>query len=216
MLCGHATLAAAHTLWELGYLDPNQDAHFSSLSGPLHAHRAGPWIELDFPAEPEKKSTCPDALSRGLGVEPNYVGKNRFDYLVGVQSEQLLRGLNPDFALLKQVSMRGVIVTAVADTNEFDFVSRFFAPGVGIDEDPVTGSAHCCLAPYWANQLGKSELIAYQASERGGIVRLRIENDHVILAGKAVTIFTGKTSADLRDVKRLEPNQTLSGAQSRI
>jgi len=203
-LCGHATLAAAHTLWELGYLPENESAHFSSLSGPLHAHRSGAWIELDFPAERESESTCPDALAKGLGTQFTYVGKNRFDYLVVVESEQLVRGLTPNMAMLRQVPERGVIVTAASDSDEFDFVSRFFAPSVGIDEDPVTGSAHCCLAPYWANLLGKSELVAYQASERGGIVRMRLENDRVILAGKAVTIFTGETSPGAHGAKSID------------
>jgi PhzF family phenazine biosynthesis protein len=194
-LCGHATLASAHILWERGYLMSQEQARFHTHSGLLAAQRAGDWIELDFPAEPAVATTAPDPLARALGVEPGYVGQNRFDYLVEVDSEETLRGIQPDFSLLRQIPGRGVIVTSQAASPEYDFVSRFFGPAVGIDEDPVTGSAHCCLTPYWSERLGKTELLAYQASSRGGTVRVRSGGERVILAGQAITVLCGELYA---------------------
>ncbi|RMF91377.1 MAG: PhzF family phenazine biosynthesis protein, partial [Nitrospinota bacterium] len=144
-LCGHATLASAHILWEEAYLQPEEQARFVTRSGLLTATRQGEWIELDFPAEPAQPVTPPPELVHALEVSPRYVGKNRFDYIVEVDTEETVRGLTPDFALLKTLPMRGVMVTARASSAGYDFVSRFFAPAAGIDEDPVTGSAHCCL-----------------------------------------------------------------------
>jgi PhzF family phenazine biosynthesis protein len=194
-LCGHATLASAHILWERGYLMSQEQARFHTHSGLLAAQRAGDWIELDFPAEPAVATTAPDPLARALGVEPGYVGQNRFDYLVEVDSEETLRGIQPDFSLLRQIPGRGVIVTSQAASPEYDFVSRFFGPAVGIDEDPVTGSAHCCLTPYWSERLGKTELLAYQASSRGGMLRVRSGGERVILAGQAITVLCGELYA---------------------
>jgi len=191
-LCGHATLASAHVLWETGVLRPDEQARFHTLSGLLTAERQGDWIELDFPAKPEEPATPWDELVTGLGITPVYVGKSLFDYLVEVDSEQTVRGLNPDFTLLKQTKARGVIVTARAEGGEFDFVSRFFAPGAGVDEDPVTGSAHCVLGPFWAKRLGKTEFVAYQASARGGVVRVRLVGNRVKLGGQAVTVMRGE------------------------
>lgn len=159
-LCGHATLASAHVLWEEGWLKPEAQARFNTQSGLLTAVRRGGWIEMDFPAVYEKKAEdAPPELIRALGVEPQYVGRNKFDYLVEAPSEEAVRKLNPNHALLRGIPVRGVMVTSRASTAGFDFVSRFFAPGSGIDEDPVTGSAHCCLAPYWTKKLGKDELV---------------------------------------------------------
>jgi len=188
-LCGHATLASAHILWETGQLPSNQQARFHTKSGLLTAVQKGKHIEMDFPATPEKLTDAPDNLIRALGVKPNYAGKNRFDYLVEVESEKTVRNLKPDFRLIKELGGRGVIVTSRAATVEFDFVSRFFAPSAGIDEDPVTGSAHCTLGPYWAKKLGKNEMVAYQASPRGGIVQVRVNSDRVFLGGQAVTVL---------------------------
>ncbi len=157
-LCGHATLASAHVLWEAGYLKPDQQVRFYTRSGLLTAMRKGDWIELDFPAEPEEKASSPPELVEALGVTPKYVGRNRFDYLVEVDSEETVRNLKPDFTLLGKIPVRGVIVTGPATSQGFDFVSRFFAPGVGINEDPVTGSAHCCLGHFWGKRLNKNEL----------------------------------------------------------
>ena len=191
-LCGHATLASAHVLWEDGHVPAGQQARFHTRSGLLTADRRGEWIELDFPAKVASPAEAPPDLLRALGVEARFVGKNVFDYLVEVESEETLRAMAPDFTALKKVEVRGVIVTARPAAAEFDFVSRFFAPGSGVDEDPVTGSAHCALGPYWAGRLGKSEFTAYQASARGGVVRVRLNGDRVILGGQAVTVMRGE------------------------
>lgn len=191
-LCGHATLASAHVLWETGHLQPEEPARFYTRSGLLTAERKGEWIELDFPVTPEEPATAPADLARALGVTPAYVGKNRFDYLVEVDSEETVHALKPDFALLRTLPVRGVIVTSPATSSEYDFVSRFFAPGSGVDEDPVTGSAHCCLGPFWSKRLGKNEFIAYQASKRGGVVRVRLSGKRVYLSGQAVTVLRGE------------------------
>lgn len=191
-LCGHATLASAHVLWECGYLKPGEQARFNTRSGLLTADQRGEWIEMDFPVKAEEPADAPSGLGEALGAELKYVGRNQFDYIAEVESEVVLRGLRPNFSLLSEISVRGVIVTARCQTGDFDFVSRFFAPASGVNEDPVTGSAHCCLAPYWAKRLGKTELVGYQASPRGGVVRVRLEGDRVILAGQAVTVVRGE------------------------
>ncbi|MEO8195829.1 MAG: PhzF family phenazine biosynthesis protein [Thermoanaerobaculia bacterium] len=195
-LCGHATLASAHVLWESGRLAPDAPALFDTLSGRLTARRAGgqdAWIELDFPERRESPHADLPELFAALGVRPVYFGKNAYDYFVEVATADEVRALEPDFAALGRLPVRGVIVTAIGDAaSGFDFVSRFFAPGVGVPEDPVTGSAHCCLAPYWGEKLGKEEMVGYQASPRGGTVKVRLEGERVILAGRAVTIVTGE------------------------
>ncbi len=149
-------------------------------------------IELDFPSDPEVEAPMPQGLIEALGVSPVYLGRNRCDYLVELGSEEILRSLDPDMSILKEVPTRGVIVTAASKSNEYDFISRFFAPASGIDEDPVTGSAHCCLGPFWYSKLGKDEMVAYQASKRGGVVYISLIEDRVILGGKAVTVFRGE------------------------
>jgi PhzF family phenazine biosynthesis protein len=189
-LCGHATLASAHILWERGHLQPDQTARFQTHSGLLTALRRGDWIEMDFPAEPAEPASPPDRLIEALGTEPTYVGQNRLDYLVELASEDKVRSLDPNFSLLKCIPGRGIIVTSAAE--DYDFVSRYFAPSVGIPEDPVTGSAHCCLGPYWQDRLGKDELVGYQASARGGIVRVRVGLGRVYLGGQAVTVLRGE------------------------
>jgi PhzF family phenazine biosynthesis protein len=191
-LCGHATLASAHILWEQGYLEPDASARFYTRSGLLTAERKGQWIELDFPAEPEAQSTGPAELAQALGVTPTHVGKNRMDYLVEVDSETTVRSLTPNFTLLENIPTRGVIVTSLATTPGYDFVSRFFAPRAGINEDPVTGSAHCYLGPFWNTRLHKDELVGYQASARGGVVRVRVTEKRVYLGGQAVTVLRGE------------------------
>lgn len=191
-LCGHATLASAHVLWEEGYLQPDAVARFHTRSGLLTAERRGNLIELDFPATPEEPAATPAGLAEALGVTPQYVGKNRFDYLVQVASEEIVRGMQPDFTPLRKLPVRGIIVTSQASSPNYDFVSRFFAPAAGVDEDPVTGSAHCCLGPFWAQRLGKQELVGYQASARGGVVRVRLEGGRVRLGGQAVTVLRGE------------------------
>jgi PhzF family phenazine biosynthesis protein len=191
-LCGHATLASAHVLWESGHLKQDEQARFHTRSGLLTAERQGGWIELNFPATREEPAEAPSDLLQALGTTATYIGKNRFDYLVEVASEDAVRNITPNFSLLATVPARGVIVTSRATSPGYDFVSRFFGPQVGVNEDPVTGSAHCCLAPYWSKKLGKDEMVGYQASARGGIVRVRISGDRVYLGGQAVTVLRGE------------------------
>ena len=195
-LCGHATLASAHVLWETNLLGPEQMAEFSTLSGVLTAKRRGDWIEMDFPAEPDVSEKIPQQLAKALKISPKYYGKNRIDGLVLLESEDEVLNLKPDFEILSQIDVRGIIVTAASSSNDFDFVSRFFAPRFGINEDPVTGSSHCCLGPFWGNRLGKSELIARQLSSRGGVVQMTLKDNRVILAGEAITIFKGELAVD--------------------
>lgn len=196
-LCGHATLASAHILWETAMLAPREQARFHTLSGLLTAERRGDWIELNFPATPEQQATPPPRLMEALGVAPKYVGKSKFDYLVEVDTEETVRNMKPEFGLLRAMQVRGVMVTSQATMAGYDFVSRFFAPGSGIDEDPVTGSAHCCLGSFWSKRLGKNELTAFQASRRGGTVRVRVGDDRVYLSGHAVTVFRGELADHL-------------------
>lgn len=188
-LCGHATLASAHVLWETGALDPVAQARFYTRSGLLTADRRGSLIELDFPAKPARPIAAPAALINALGVEPRFCGKSAFDLLIEVDSEATVRALQPDFRAIGNMGGRGIIVTSRASTTGYDFVSRCFYPQVGIDEDPVTGSAHCVLAPFWADQLGKTEFRAYQASRRGGTVEVRLAGDRVKLGGHALTVM---------------------------
>jgi PhzF family phenazine biosynthesis protein len=194
-LCGHATLASAHVLWEDGHLLADEQARFHTRSGLLLADLRGDWLELDFPAKVATPAEPPPDLLPALGVPAQFVARNQFDYLVEVESEETLRAMTPDFTALRKVPVRGVIVTARPSSAEFDFVSRFFAPAAGVDEDPVTGSAHCALGPYWAERLGKSEFTAWQASARGGVVRVRLNGDRVILGGQAVTVLRGELAA---------------------
>jgi len=195
-LCGHATLASAHVLWESGRLAAAEPARFHTASGLLTCENKDRWIHMDFPAKPiEPAGEVPAELIAALGLEPVTVGRNVFDYLVEVASEAEVRAASPDHGLLKTVPVRGVIVTARATTAPYDIVSRFFAPGSGIDEDPVTGSAHCCLGPFWSARLGKDEILAYQASARGGSLRVRTNGDRVALIGQAVTVLRGSLLA---------------------
>ena len=191
-LCGHATLASAHVLFENGMVAPHEQARFHTRSGLLTAEYREGKIELNFPATPDSAADAPPGLVEALGVTPQYIGKSRFDYLIQVETEDAVRTCKPDFALLKTVNVRGVMVTSRAALERYDFVSRFFAPGAGINEDPVTGSAHCCLGPFWSRQLGKTEFTAYQASARGGVIQVRVAGDRVYLSGRAVTVLHGE------------------------
>jgi PhzF family phenazine biosynthesis protein len=193
-LCGHATLASAHVLWEDGLLPRDGQARFHTKSGLLTADRRGDWIELDFPATPPAAATAPPGLIAALRVAspPRWVGRSTFDYLVELESEAHVSSLTPDLMALGRVEARGVSVTARATTPGYDFVSRFFAPAVGVPEDPVTGSAHCALAPFWGERLGRTTMTAYQASARGGVVRVRLGGDRVVLGGQAVTVLRGE------------------------
>jgi predicted PhzF superfamily epimerase YddE/YHI9 len=241
-LCGHATLASAHALWETGRLAPSETARFHTRSGLLTAVRDGGgtdaahdgrtaggssagrsdtsstsstsgngssgagWIQMDFPLTKNDPVAPPDGLLDALGVvTPLYVGRSRFDYLVQVESEDVLRGVAPDLRRLSAIEARGVIVTSKAANPDYDFVSRFFAPRAGIDEDPVTGSAHCTLADFWHRQLGKTQFLARQLSPRGGVLRVTLrtvfsegglpEGDRVLLGGQAITVLRGELLA---------------------
>jgi PhzF family phenazine biosynthesis protein len=191
-LCGHATLAAAHVLWETNRLPETSPARFHTKSGLLTCTKSGAWIEMDFPASPVTGASPPGELIDALGLSPRFAGRTPFDWFIEADSEAALRALAPDFPLLATVETRGVIVTARAEDTTLDFVSRFFAPVLGVDEDPVTGSAHCALAPFWAKRLHKNELSARQVSARGGEVRCRVEGERVVLAGQAVTVMRGE------------------------
>jgi PhzF family phenazine biosynthesis protein len=195
-LCGHATLASAHVLWQTGRLAPDDTARFSSPSGTLLAKRNGDWIDLDFPATPPRPAPDEPGLEAALGFRPRTLMRSVYDYLVEAASEAEVRALTPDFGLLARLPARGVIVTSRADEPQYDFVSRFFAPAAGINEDPVTGSAHCCLGPFWGERLNKTEMLAYQASARGGVVRVRLAGDRVLLGGQAVTVMRSELLED--------------------
>ncbi|MGG0655799.1 PhzF family phenazine biosynthesis protein [Rummeliibacillus pycnus] len=190
-ICGHGTLASAYFLWEKGLIDKERYITFKTKSGVLEAQLIDDWVQLQFPIMIDKKTIAPEVLVRALGVTPKYVGLSKLDYIVEVESEDIVRNLNPNIDLIAQLPVRGLIVTSQSNTNEFDFVSRFFSPVQGIMEDYVNGSSHCCLGPYWKNKLQKTEFTAYQASERGGILKLKVLDDCVLLSGKAVTVFEG-------------------------
>ena len=194
-LCGHATLASAHVLWEDGHLRPDEQARFFTKSGLLTARRDGEWIELDLPVEAEEPVEVPADLVRALAITPKYVGKNRFNYVVEIDSEAAVREVKPDFSLLQTLPVQGVIVTSPSASPEFDFVCRYFAPAAGINEDPVTGSAYCCLGPFWQQRLKKDAFLAQQVSPRGGIVRVRLSGDRVLLGGKAITVLRAELLA---------------------
>lgn len=194
-LCGHATLASAHTLWENGFAPASQTLRFHTKSGLLTAERRGDFIELNFPATPVEETPSPTGLLAALDLAPQQVrfaGRTKFDCLLLLDSAEEVRRLKPDFGLLATIDTRGVIVTAAADEPHYDVVSRFFCPSVGVNEDPVTGSAHCALAPFWAERLGSPTITAYQASRRGGVVRATLLGDRVLLAGRAVTVLKGE------------------------
>ena len=197
-LCGHATLASAHILWEQGVVASDDAILFRTRSGELECTRQEDRIELDFPATPPEQVEALPELATALGAEPVWQGKSRFDAVAVVDSESTLRSLRPDFAAIKALPYRGIIVTSLSDGEGIDFVSRFFGPSVGIDEDPVTGSAHCSLAPLWSERLGIDEMTAFQASARGGTVHVRINEDRVVLGGRAVTVVRGALTASLR------------------
>lgn len=191
-LCGHATLASAHVLWETGLISSHEQARFHTLSGLLTAERQDDWIQLDFPATPAEPAAAPPGLAEALGAKPVFTGKNKFDYLIELENEEQVRQLKPDCRLLAGIPARGVIVTSRSQNSEFDFISRFFAPAAGIDEDPVTGSAHCCLGPFWSERLQKTDMLAYQASRRGGVMKVGVRHNRVLLGGQAITVLRGE------------------------
>jgi PhzF family phenazine biosynthesis protein len=201
-LCGHATLATAHVLFEQGLLTNGETAIFHTRSGPLTALRSEDGnIEMSFPLEiATQEPESPTALISGLGCEARWVGRNRLDYIVEVTSEEVLRNIKPNFSVLGEIDTRGIIVTAPAESPRdcaYDYVLRFFGPKVGVPEDLVTGTAHCALGPYWKARFadGRDSFVAYQASPRGGLVNVRVCDDRVLIAGKAVTVLTGSLLA---------------------
>jgi PhzF family phenazine biosynthesis protein len=196
-LCGHATLASAHVLWEQGDLDARETAVFGSRSGELLAKKRDDWIELNFPATPASAVSSREEFAAAIGTKAVWAGRTRFDYLVEVESEEAVRALRPDFNRIGQFEARGLIVTSRASRPGYDYVSRFFAPAAGVDEDPATGSAHCGLGPYWRDRLGRDDLVGCQASARGGFVRTRCEGDRVLLSGQAVTVMRGELCVEL-------------------
>jgi PhzF family phenazine biosynthesis protein len=191
-LCGHATLASAHVLWSTGAAEDKKPIAFATRSGILTATQAETRIELDFPLLPEQPTEAPPHLAEALGVTPIYVGRSRHDLVVEVATDAEVRSAQPNFTRLTQIVSRGVMVTARSSDPTFDFVSRFFAPAAGINEDPVTGSAHCCLADFWRKRLSKDSFRAFQASARGGVVHVRVARDRVILGGQSVTVARGE------------------------
>lgn len=194
-LCGHATLAAAHALWTSGTVS-EEPLRFHTRSGVLTCSRNADLIELDFPATPPTEVPVVPAVLSALGVTgAEYFGRSKFDVLVHLSTAAQLRSLQPDLRALAAVDARGVIVTAVSDDPRYDFISRFFAPRYGVDEDPVTGSAHCALTPFWAAKLRQLTFTAFQASKRGGVLRVRLDGDRVILGGHAVNIWEGRLIA---------------------
>lgn len=194
-LCGHATLASAHLLWEANITDEDKIKFFTK-SGELSATKNDTWIELNFPLEPAEEIASPQILKDCFKVPFKYVGKNRMDYIVEVEDEEVVRCLKPDIALLNTMETRGVIVTAKSHEPDVDFVSRFFCPSIGVNEDPVTGSAHCCLGPYWQEKLGKDRFTAKQLSARGGLLKLNVLSERILIYGQAVTTLTGELSAE--------------------
>jgi PhzF family phenazine biosynthesis protein len=194
-LCGHATLASAHALWESGRVAPDGAIDFATLSGVLSAERAEDQIVMDFPATPPAPADAPPDLLEALGVTPRWTGRSRFDWLVEVASPEEVAATRPDMARLAALQARGVIVTTAGGHDGADITSRYFAPAYGIPEDPVTGSAHCALAPFWAERLGRDRLVCHQASARGGIVRAETRGDRVLLGGRAVTVLEGRLTA---------------------
>lgn len=194
-LCGHATLASAHFLWESGRLRDGEVARFHTKSGLLTARRESGVIRLDFPATPASATPMPPHLIESLGAAPDWVGRSIFDVVARYDDPKVVRAMQPDFALLSRIPARGVIVTAPGDVDGVDFISRFFGPEVAVPEDPVTGSAHCALGPLWAELLGKPTLVGFQASARGGVVLVEVRGDRVELGGRAVTVMKGELFA---------------------
>jgi predicted PhzF superfamily epimerase YddE/YHI9 len=196
-LCGHATIASAHILWEEGVVPAGAAARFHTRSGLLAAAREQDWIWLDLPSKPLTAVKAPAGLTAALGAAVRYTGTNDLGYLVAeVDSERVVRELRPDSGRIAALPVRGIVVTSRGSVAGRDFVSRFFAPALGVPEDPVTGSSHCSLAPFWAERLGRTELCGYQVSERGGEVRIRSSGDRVHVGGQAVTVMTGMLLAE--------------------
>ena len=191
-LCGHATLASAFVLYYKDLVRINDLICFRSRSGELNASVADGWITLNFPAFEERPFLETERLGKILGIHPIEVVKSGENVIVELKSSKEIRQLKPDIIQLLKLPMHGLVVTARSDLPEFDFISRYFAPWAGINEDPVTGSAHACLGPYWEKRLKKKKMNAYQASTRGGVVKVETLGNRVLLSGQAVMIFEGE------------------------
>lgn len=186
-LCGHATLAAAHVLYKFQFCDSSENIEFESKSGKLTAKKIGDKIELDFPQIFVDDAESNEIIEKAFDINPVYIGKNDNRYLIEIEDYEKLLSIKPDFQLLKLVDLGRFIITVKSALPEYDFISRYFAPGVGVLEDPVTGTAHCYLAPYWSKKLGKSKMIGFQASERSGAIECELsDNNRVLLRGNAV------------------------------
>lgn len=189
-LCGHATLAAAHILYEMGTVNPVDTIKFKSKSGDLIASQRGDWIEMDFPKDSLEKIDIPEVLRKIVNTEIKEAYRSGFGwYMLELYDENAVGDVKPDFHIMRSENISPLIVTAPSEDRKYDFVSRFFAPTFGIDEDPVTGSAHCILGPYWAEKLEKSDLMGHQISRRGGTVPVHVDDSRVVLSGKAITVF---------------------------
>lgn len=198
-LCGHATLASAHALWE-SKIATSESIAFHTKSGMLTAKKDSEYVVLDFPTIAIKPLHSPiKNLLESLGInDPLYIGRSDKTVLIEVTSEKCLKNIQPDFELLKEVPIEGVVVTSRSEyPDDYDFVSRYFGPREGINEDPVTGFAHCHLGPYWQTKLNKTKFLAYQASSRGGFIKIDMHDDRILLGGKAITIMKGEISNKL-------------------
>ena len=193
-LCGHATLASAHILWTEGHLAPDQEARFHTRSGLLTAKQEDGWIIMNFPVDNARDIKIRPELIKALNAPICEVYEGTVGYIVEVNSEEVVRAVQPNVEILKTLPAKGLVVTSPANGTEYDFVSRFFAPALGIIEDPVTGAAHCALGPFWRDRLNKSEFLAYQASARGGVLKVRCEGDRVVLGGQAITVMKAELS----------------------
>ena len=198
-LCGHATLASAHVIWEEKLEPETKSIVFHTKSGVLRARMAGKIVEMDFPARDIQKVDNNEELNLSLGISPVFTGKYSIGdgdlYLLEVESDGIIRNIRPNYQRILSSTARAVIVTSVSSEKNYDFISRFFAPAVGINEDPVTGSAHCYLTPYWGAKLGKNDLVGYQASERTGVIQCKWMGDRVSIGGEAVTVLKGELLA---------------------
>lgn len=183
-----------------GVVNHHAEIRFHTKSGILTARLSGDWIEIAFPIIPFEPEEAPKLLNDGLGVKPLYAVKSMLDYILELESEAEVRAADPNIELLSQLPVRAVVVTSRSDSNHYDYVSRFFSPSQGIKEDQVNGSSHCSLGPYWKSKLNKTEFAAYQASERGGELKIKVEEERVLISGQAVLVFEGEAFFDHQSI----------------